>query len=33
MVGGEGLDTEHDLDLIAGMKGGKGGHRAVHAPM
>jgi hypothetical protein len=31
VVCGEGLDTEHDLDRVAGAEGGEGEHGAVHA--
>ena len=31
VIGGEGLDTEHDLDFVAGVEGGEGEQGAVHA--
>ena len=31
VVGGEGLDTEHDLDFVAGVEGGEGLQGAVDA--
>jgi hypothetical protein len=31
VVGGQCLDTEHDLDLVPGVEGGEGAHRAEHA--
>jgi hypothetical protein len=33
VVGGHRLDTEHDLDLVAGVEGGEGEEGAVHAPV
>ena len=33
VVGREGLDTEHDLDFVAGVEGGEGEQGAVHAPV
>ena len=33
VIGLEGLDAEHDLDLVAGVEGGEAEHGAEHAPM
>jgi hypothetical protein len=32
VVGGEGLDGEHDLDLVTRVQGGEGDEGGVHAP-
>ena len=33
VVGGHGLDAEHDLDFVAGVEGGEADHGAIHAPV
>ena len=33
VIGGQGLDTEHDLDFVAGVERGECAHGAVHAPV